>query len=320
MHLATGKPVLGGLATGEAGRELDRRSGKDSDKEALETGGCTTNGDDDMRLGKSAKTEFVRRIVPLGLGVTGVVGMSGGTSVLVGLLCMAAGIGVYAALPKPFVPSGAVQPVSVPPAPVWDLAGFGIGIPSCSLLLLSLSKVNGPGVAMLSLMLFSTAVSVCLFALSVRQETSWVRFFGNGFEFALFGRRSRVRYVDLADVRVKNWQAKGSLRQLLALAAFTARQKTALLAPVEETRAFVFTRKDGAEFTISSEGLPNLEWIMLCMDRAGVPLPKGIGIRQRKKTRYLRDRLYGPEDADASQTEQRQVARIAAQTDHSRRG
>lgn len=97
---------------------------------------------------------------------------------------------------------------------------------------------------------------------------------------------------------------------LLSALGSSDRRKVALLSGSEQTKTLVFTRKDGSEFAVSSEVIPDLPRILVGMDRAGIDLPQGLGDRQRMRTRKTRERLYGrPPEPDAEQLD---VARIAA--------
>ncbi|MTI42888.1 hypothetical protein E1178_04620 [Roseibium hamelinense] len=236
-----------------------------------------------------------------------------------GLLCLVAGAGIYAALPRPSLPSGAIKPEPSPPTVVTDIGGFLLCVPLFSIVVLGMANANGPMGWFFLLLLVPACASLMIFLIAIRQETSWVRFFGNGFEFALLGLKTRVRYVDLADVKVKHWVAKGGFGRFLGLLGLAQRSNVALLGPANQTKTLVFTRKDGSQFTISSELIPDLQRILVGMDRAGVELPKGISERQRKKIRKMRERMYGADEEDTPQIEQQQVARIAALIEHARR-
>lgn len=272
-----------------------------------------------MLLGKSAKMELTRRLMPLLVCLLAVVGMTSFMGPVSGMLCLLAAIGAYAALPKPTVPNGALKPEPSPPTLITDLTGFLVSIPLFSIVLLGLMNARGPMGLLFLLLLVPAVASLFIFLIAIRQETTWVRFFGNGFEFAVLGLRTRVRYVDLADVQVKVWRSKSGLGRLFAMFDITQRTQISMLSSSDQTKALVFKRKDGSEFTISSEVIPDLQRILVGMDRAGVELPKGISDSQRQKIRKLRERMYGRDEEPERATEQQQVARIAALIDHARR-
>jgi hypothetical protein len=261
-------------------------------------------------LGKSAKLELIRRLVPLILGVLGIVGAMTFVSLVIGFLCIAAAIGVYAALPHPKVPTGAVKPDPKPPVIVTDLVGFTIGIPLYSLSLVGAGIASGAAVPFLLALLLPASLCIPVFMIAVRQETSWMRFFDNGFEFAQLGMRARVPYFDLQSVRVRVWHAPGGIGWLLTWLGTQNRNKVALLSGSEQTKTLVFTRKDGSEFAVSSEIIPDLQRILVGMDRAGIDLPEGLSQWQLKRIKRVRERLYGRKPEP--QTEQLDVARIAA--------
>lgn len=261
-------------------------------------------------MGKSAKRELMRRLVPLFLGVLGVVGGLSFMTLLSGLLCLAAGVGTYAAMPHPKVPTGAIRPDPKPSILITDLVGFAVGIPLFSLSFWGALHASGTAVGLFILLQIPASLSLVLFMISVRQETSWIRFFGNGFEFAQLGLRARVPYVDLRAVRVGVWQLPRGIGWLLSALGSLDRRKVALLSGATQTKTLVFTRKDGSEFAVSSEVVPDLQRILIGMDRAGIALPEGLSERQRKRIRQVRERLYGREQGPSS--EQLDVARIAA--------
>lgn len=270
-------------------------------------------------LGKTAKLEFIRRLVPLSLSVLGIVGGYFFMSLLSSLLCLVAAAGIYAALPRPGVPSGGVKPVSKTPVLAFDLLGFGLGISCFSIAFIGMSVATG-AVALLALLaLLPAFASLVFFAVSVRQETSWVRFFGNGFEFTQFGLRVRVLYEELKKVEVRLWEASGWVAWFQATIGSLGRRSAVLLNGEQSTKTLVFKRKDGATFTISSELLPDLQRILIGMDRAGAELPEGISEWQRNKIRKRRERMYGGPPQPEPESEQVQVARIAALIEHARR-
>lgn len=276
---------------------------------------------DEDNLGKSAKLELLRRLIPMLLGILGVVGGLGFMTLLSGVLCIVAGVGIYAAMPKPKVPNGGLKPVSRPPVFVTDLIGFAVGISLFSLSFLG--AIYSPGIApvLFAMLLIPASLSIVIFMIAVRQETSWVRFFGNGFEFAQLGLRARVRYIDLSSVHVRLWQAPGGFGWILSVLGSASRQRAAILSGDKQTNTLVFKRKDGSEFAISSEVIPDLQRVLIGMDRAGVDLPEGLSERQCKKIRKVRERLYGRDsDPDAEEnSEGLGVARIAALIEHARR-
>ena len=94
-------------------------------------------------VGKTAKLELLRRIIPLALCVLGIVGGYFFMSVLSSLLCVVAAGGVYAALPRPSVPSGAVKPVSRPPVITLDAIGFGLGVVFFSVAFIGMTDWGG---------------------------------------------------------------------------------------------------------------------------------------------------------------------------------
>ncbi|MCV0427321.1 MAG: hypothetical protein K5905_17815 [Roseibium sp.] len=240
-------------------------------------------------------------------------------SILSSLLCLVAAAGIYAALPHPSAPSGAVRPISQPPLIVFDLIGFSLGIAFFSLAIIGMSAATG-GLALAALLaLLPACASLIFFAVAVRHETSWVRFFGNGFEFTQFGLRVRVLYEELKKVEVRLWQASGWVAWFQATIGSLGRKSAVLLNGAQSTNTLVFTRQDGAKFTISSELLPDLQRILIGMDRAGAELPEGISEWQRKKIRKRRERMYGGPPDQEPETEQLDVARIAALIEHARR-
>lgn len=249
-------------------------------------------------------------MLPLFLGVLGIVGALSFLSPLSGLLCLIAGVGIYAAMPRPKVPKGAVKPVPRPPVWITDLIGFAVGISLFSLSFLGALYGSGAGVVLFAVLLVPASLSIPIFMIAVRQETSWMRFFGNGFEFAQLGLRARVPYVDLKAVRVRVWNARGGVGWLLSAVGSRSRGKVALLSGDEQTKTLVFTRKDGSQFAVSSEVIPDLQRILVGMDRAGIDLPEDLSERQRKKIRKTREKLYGRKPEP--ETEQVDVARIAA--------
>ncbi len=261
-------------------------------------------------MGKSAKLELFRRLMPLFLGIFGIIGALGFASVLIGVLCFAAAVGIYTAIPKPKVPIGAVKPSPKPPVVVTDLIGFTVGVPLFSLSFFGAVTADSSAAPVFAALLIPASLSFMIFMIAVRQETSWMRFFDNGFEFAQLGMRARVPYSDLQSVRLRIWRAPGGFGWLLSALGSQSRKKVALLSGEEQTKTLVFTRKDETEFAISSEIIPDLQRILIGMDRAGISLPAGLSQRQQKRVRRDRERLYGRKVVP--ETEQLDVARIAA--------
>lgn|GEM_PF-2360722 len=270
-------------------------------------------------MGKTAKLEFIRRLLPLSLCVLAIVGGYSFMSLLSSLLCLVAAAGIYAALPRPSVPSGAIRPVSRPPVIVLDLIGFALGVVLFSLAFIGMAEATG-GMALLALFcLLPASASLVFFTVAVRQETSWVRFFGNGFEFTQFGLRARVLFEELKRIDVRLWEASGWAAWFQATIGSSGTRSAVLLNGAESTTTLVFRRRDGAKFTISSELIPDLQRILINIDRAGVDLPDGISELQRKKIRQRRERMYGGPEKEPPPSEQKEVARIAALIEHARR-
>ena len=270
-------------------------------------------------MGKTAKLEFMRRMVPLALCVLGIVGAFFFMSVLSSLLCLVAAGGIYAALPRPNCPSGAVKPVSNPPVVVLDAIGFAIGIVFFPLALVGMASWGGAAALFALFCLLPATASLVFFTVAVRQETSWVRFFSNGFEFTQFGLRSRVMYEELAKIDVRSWEASGWVAWFQATIGSSGPRTAILLNGAPSTNTLVFKRKDTATFTISSELIPDLQRILISIDRAGMELPDVISEGQRKKIRQRRERMYGGPERPEPESEQKQVARIAALIEHARR-
>ncbi|WP_299478952.1 hypothetical protein [uncultured Roseibium sp.] len=271
-------------------------------------------------MGKTAKIEFIRRVIPLSLSVLAIVGGFFFISFLSGLVCLLAAAGIYAALPKPSMPSGAVKPVSKPSVMVLDAIGFGFGIVFFSIAILGMVSATG-GLALAALLaLVPASASFLFFAVAVRQETSWVRFFGNGFEFTQFGRRARVPYEELKQVSVRLWEASGWVAWFQSTIGSIGHKKAVLLNGEQSTKTLVLKHPVSGTFTISSELIPDLQRILIGMDRAGIELPEGISEWQRKKIRRRRERMYGGPESDAAKPEEQvEVARIAALIEHARR-
>ncbi|CTQ58128.1 hypothetical protein LA5095_01940 [Roseibium album] len=270
-------------------------------------------------MGKTAKIEFIRRVLPLSLSVFAIVCGFFFMSLLNSLLCLVAAAGIYAALPKPSAPSGAVKPVCRPSIIVFDALGFTLGILFFSLAFIGMGSTTG-ALALISLCLLVPACACFpFFAVAVRQETSWVRFFGNGFEFTQFGLRARVPYDELKKVEVRLWEASGWVAWFQSTMGSIGHKKAVLLNGAESTKTLVFKHPANGTFTISSELIPDLQRILIGMDRAGIELPEGISEWQRKKIRRRRERMYGEPEKEAPKSEQVEVARIAALIEHARR-
>ncbi|MEP3045693.1 MAG: hypothetical protein ABJL55_07200 [Roseibium sp.] len=270
-------------------------------------------------MGKTAKLEYIRRILPLALAVLGIVGWFYFMTLLSTLLCLFSAAGIYAALPKTKPPAGAIRPVSRPSVQVLDCIGFLLGVGLFPVAIIGMLSTTGFIAFVALLALIPAGLSFLLFSVSVRQETSWVRFFGNGFEFTQFGLRVRVPYTDLEKVTVRIWQASGPVAWFQSTIGSIGRKTAILLNGAETTKTMVFRRKDGATFTISSELISDLQRVFVGMDRAELELPEGVSDWQRKKTRQRRERMYGGPEPEEPQSEQLDVARIAALIEHARR-
>ncbi|ADZ68814.1 hypothetical protein [Polymorphum gilvum] len=242
-------------------------------------------------MGETGMVELVRRLGALGLAVLGVAGGLSFLSPVTGLLCLAAAVALYAALPKPKPPTGAVQPDWRPSLLVSDLIGFAVGVPLVSLALLGAALTPGGGSLLLLLFLIPAALAFVIFVIGARQATSWIRFFGNGFEATEFGRSHRVRYADLASVRIRLWTLPGGIAWLVG--ALGRPDGIAFHSGARSSKTLVFTRRDGSVFVISSEVIPDLERVLVDMDRAGIDLPAGLSERGRKSIRKVREKRYG---------------------------
>lgn len=247
-----------------------------------------------IRLSETVQIELLRR---LGAMTIAILAMTGGLTFLswpIMIVCLAAALGVYAAIPRPQPPKGAVRPDPYPSVIVSDIIGFGVGISMITLVLLGLFYATGPESLLFLLFLIPAAFSLVIFMISIRQETSWIRFFGNGFEVTEYGRPVRVKYTDLASVRVRFWKVPGRLGWLQSLFGNDGKKAVALHNGDVDSKTLVFTRQDGTEFAVSSEVIPDLERIMIGMDRAGIDLPDGMSDRARRKIRRVREERYGP--------------------------
>ncbi|MEJ8475776.1 hypothetical protein [Roseibium algae] len=249
-------------------------------------------------MGRSAKLELLRRIVPLFLAVLGIVGATTFMTLLSGALCIAAGIGMYCALPQSKMPNGAVRPVIQPSVLVTDAIGFGVGVPLFSASLLGAGMSTGvAGFWLFFILMLPASLSIVFFMVAVRSETSWVRFFGNGFEVTQLGLTARVRYTDLNAMRIRQVHLARGLGWLSGLFDGNGRKRVSMLGSSEDSKTFVFIANSGTEFLVPSEGIPDLQRVLIGMDRAGVELPEGISERERKKIRRVRERMYRkPED------------------------
>ncbi|WP_246542334.1 hypothetical protein [Roseibium polysiphoniae] len=262
-------------------------------------------------MGHSAKLELFRRLVPLFLAVLGIVGALTFLSPLSGLLCVIAGIGIYCAMPKQRLPTGAVRPAVQPGVLVTDAIGYVIGVPLFCLSLLGAAYGTGSATSLLFLtLLIPASFSILIFMTAIRQETSWIRFFGNGFEVTQLGLKARVRYTDLSSMRVRQVRLSRGLGWFFATLGSGTRRRIALLGDAEDSKTLIFVSKGGTEFAVSSEMIPDLQRVLIGMDRAGVELPEGISERERKKIRRVRERMY--RKPDEPNMEQLDVARIAA--------
>lgn len=269
-------------------------------------------------MGKTAKLEYLRRLVPLGLATLGLTGWAFFMSALSCLLCLAAALGIYAALPGSPAARGAIQPVSNPPVIVWDLIGFALGGFFLPLMIIGMVSATGALAAAALVCILPVAAALLCFTVAVRHETSWLRFFGNGFEFAQFGLRVRVPYSDLDRVQVKVWRAAGPVAWFQSTIGSSGRRKAVLLNGEAATKTLIFRRKDGMTFTVSSELIPDLQRLLIGMDRAEIDLPDGLSDGQRRKIRRRREQLYGTPRPEPK-SEQLDVARIAALIEHARR-
>lgn len=270
-------------------------------------------------VGKTAKLEFVRRILPMFLCILGIVGGVFFISILSSVICLVAAAGIYAALPRPKPPSGAVTPISNPPISTLDAIGMVLGVVFFSVAFIGMGLWTGPLALLALFCLAPVSLSFVLFAVAARQETSWVRFFSNGFEFTQFGLKSRVMYEELEKIEVRLWEASGWVAWFQSTIGSIGRRTAVLLNGAESTKTFVFKRKDGSTYTISSELLPDLQRILIGIDRAGVDLPDVISEYQRNKIRQKRERMYGGPEPEMPLSESKEVARIAALIEHARR-
>lgn len=249
----------------------------------------------DESMGRTAKIELLRRLLPLALGVLGIWGVTTFLTILVGGACLAAAFAIYFSLPKPRMSSGAVKLRALPPVGVEDAIGFLIGVPFFSAVFVGSSL--GGGLAYL-LFLFPACLSIPVFFLAIRQETTWLRFFNNGFEVTQLGLTARIRYDELRHVDLRSLRASGMGAWVLGMMGGASRRKVALLNPARETKTMVFHASNGDEFSISCEVIPDLKRVLVGLDHAGVELPHGLATRQKKRTRRLKERLYGKAKVD----------------------
>ncbi|WP_417687811.1 hypothetical protein [Roseibium sp.] len=255
--------------------------------------------------------ELVRRIIPLCLAVLGIVGAMSFMSLLSAILCGVAALGIYCALPRTRMPKGAVRPDANPSIIATDLIGFAIGVPLFALSIVGSAQApNLTALFLFLLLMIPASMCVPVFMAAVRHQTSWIRFLGNGFEITQLGLTARVRYTDLSAMRVRQLTRSKSLGWLTGFIGSYDRRRITLVGNGDESKTFVFVSKGGSEFLVASEVIPDLQRILIGMDRAGVELPEGISERERKKIRRVRERMYKrPEEPN---TEQLDVARIAA--------
>jgi hypothetical protein len=291
---------------------LDLWVAKASDKRII-TAHALFTGAVETELGQSAKLELFRRIGPLFLAVLGIIGALTFMSLLSGVLCVAAGVGIYCALPHPKLPTGAVRPKPQLGVLLTDAIGFAVGITLFSLSLLGAVLAQGGAVSLVFLVLLLPAsMSIPIFMISVQYETSWIRFFGNGFEVTQLGLSARVRYTDLRAMWIRQVKMRPGAGWFSVFFGGGSRKRIALLGgDASESKTLVFATKGGTEFAVSSEAIPDLQRVLIGMDRAGVPLPDGISERERKKIRKVRERLYRDTEESDTLTEQADVARIA---------
>lgn len=259
-------------------------------------------------MGKTARLELLRRLVPLALFVLGITGGFTFLTPISALLCLAAGIGVYAAMPRPKVPAGALRPGQPLATPILDLTGFLLGGSLFSMGFLG-AALGGRGGAAMLLLFLPASLCFFIFMVAIRQETSWVRFFGNGFEVTQLGMKIRIRYEDLGSVRLREVRLRKGLGGILSTLFVNDRRRVEMLANANETTTLNFVTRGGTQFAFSSEMIPDLQRVLISLDRAGVDLPQNLSDRQREKIRRTRERLYGKPKGE--NVEQLDVARIA---------
>ncbi|MBO0346573.1 hypothetical protein [Roseibium limicola] len=244
-------------------------------------------------MGRAAKLELLRRLLALGLGI---LGLWGGLTFLTPLssgLCFAAAVAIYFAIPRPRPSPGAVRPDAVPNIWISDCIGFLIGVPLFSAAFTGAATGGqGSGVFFL-LLLLPASMCVPVFLVVARQETSWVRFFNNGFEITQMGLTARVRFSELLEVDLKHLKATGGGAWMMGLRGGDSRRRVALLSAAKETKTLIFKAANGDEFSISCEVIPDLNRVLVGLDKEGVALPRGFAERQKKRTRRLKEKIYG---------------------------
>ena len=205
-------------------------------------------------MGKTARLEYLRRILPLCLAVLGIAGWFYFMTLLSSIMCLVArGCDLSCAA----TPAAGIRSNTARVAPVCPDAGshwFWVrAVFSAACSPWSRPRQQGPWLPWLCFACFRASLSLIFFTVAVRQETSWVRFFGNGFEFTQFGLRVRVPYTALEKVSVKQWHASGPVAWFQSTVGSSGRKTAVLLNGQETTKTLVFRRDDGATFTISSE-------------------------------------------------------------------
>ncbi|MFD1695931.1 hypothetical protein [Roseibium aestuarii] len=265
-------------------------------------------------MGRTARLELLRRLLPLGLAVLGLSGAMTFLSLLTGGMCLAAAAAIYFALPHPRLMAGAVRPTAVPPVGISDAIGFLIGVPLLTAGLVGAGAAD-PAMALVYLaLLLPGSLCIPLFILIVRQETSWIRFVNNGFEITQMGLTARVPYSEIRDVELKSLRASGGRGWMMSLfAGGGGHKRITLLNAGSETKAMIFRARNGDVFSVSCEVIPDLNRVLVGLDRAGVDLPAAFAERQRKRTRKMKERIYGkPELSDsAGRMEKLDSSRIA---------
>ena len=249
--------------------------------------GCRAEG----CLGETGTIELARRAGAMGLAVLGLAGGLTVFSAFTVLVCLGGAVGLYTSLPRRKPPTGAVQPRWRPSIFTSDLIGFSVGVPLFTAAFAGAGLMPGSAGLWFLLLLLPAGLSIPVFMIAVRQETSWIRFFGNGFEVTELGRVIRVRYTDLARVELKLRNVRGTLDW--AAAMLGAEKAVVLLGGSGASTALTFRRKDGSTFIISTEAIPDLERIFIDMDRAGIDLPAGLSERGKRRIRRVREKLYG---------------------------
>lgn len=260
-------------------------------------------------MGRSAKLEMLRRLLPLCIAVLGTAGGLTFLSPISAILCLVAAIGIYTALPYPKVPKGAVRPNTLSSILITDFFGFAIGLGCMSGVVLGTSQ--GGGVAVFSLLLLLPAISCVFFFLaSVKLQTSWTRFLNNGFEVCQYGRVARLRYDELRAMRIREVKVNGTMAWLASILGLAGGRDVSLVSSDGASKTLVFVTNSGIELAVASETIPDLQRVLIGMDRAGVSLPEGISRRQRDRIRKTRERLYRKreEESDVEQLDQERIA------------